>query len=506
MRILAFLLAAAVLPMPPALPIALPAALPVPPAVHAVLPIALPAALPVPPAVHAVLPIALPAALPVPPAVHAASADCSGASANDFDGDGTDDTVIGDPFAGAAGLGGAGAVHMLFGRGEGGTVVTAPRPGAGDGFGWSVRMTHLDADRCADLLIGAPYTDVSGLPDAGAVYAVYGGARRATARTVAPEPERDAHFGWSLAAGTTVVAVGAPHEDADGVRDAGAVYVFEPGAPDRARRISQESPGVSGSGEVGDMFGWSVAVGGLGGLPGEEDLAVGAPYENDDGVGRQDGEGKLDSGAIAVIFDVRGPREEYTGRKWDLHEVAPAEAGDRFGYAMAYAREGDVGYLAVSAPLGDGGGVEDSGLVRLFRAAGTAQLTPAGVFDQGAEGAAGDGYGFSLAFGGGESGEDTRLAVGIPFRGPQQRGGVRLVPVRDPGQARLVGRGGPGDRSGWAVGFSGNRLVVGAPDRGASGAAALLGRNDATGITLTPGTGKVPGVGGESADFGAAVG
>lgn len=447
------------------------------------------------------------AMLAVPPAAGTASAlstACSGASASDFDGDGTDDAVVGDPFADHHGIAGAGAVHVLLGRGEGATVVSAPEPGAGDGFGWSVKLTHLDADRCADLLIGAPYADVSGLRDAGAVYAVYGGAGREAVRLVAPRPEREAHFGWSLASGGTLVAVGAPYEDAGGVADAGAVYLFETGALGAGRRISQDSEGVSGNSEAGDMFGWSVAIGRLGGAPGEQDLAVGAPYENDDGLGRQDGEGMLDSGSIAVLFDVRTARGGYTGRKWDLHEIVDADAGDRFGYAMAYAEEGDVGYLAVSAPLGDGGRVKDSGLVHLFQASSTAEITPAGVFDQGPEGAAGEGYGFSLAFTG-EGG--ARLAVGVPFDGPDQRGGVRLVPVRDPGRSRLVGRGEPGDRAGWSVGFSGNRLVVGAPDRNGSGAVALLGRNDSTGIPLAPGTGKVPALdGGGPADFGAAVG
>ncbi|MGV9778418.1 hypothetical protein [Streptosporangium sp. NPDC003464] len=452
----------------------------------------------------------LAAALPLLPAASAVSvpavsvADCSGAGASDFDGDGTDDTVVGDPFAAPGGVDGAGSVHVLFGRGTGGRAVSAPVPAAGDGFGWSVKLTHLDADRCADLLIGAPYADVSGRADAGAVYAVYGGAERAAVRVVAPGPEADAHFGWSLASGGGVVAVGAPYEDVGGVTDAGAAYLFEAGTLGRGRRISQDTGGVSGNGETGDLFGWSVAVGRLGGAPGEPDLAVGAPYENDDGPGRQDGAGTPDSGAISVIYDVRGSRETYAGRGWSLHELTDAGAGDRFGYAMAYAEEGDVAYLAVSAPLGDGGRVKDSGLVRLFQASSTAEITAAGAFDQGAEGAAGEGYGFSLAFTG-EAG--ARLAVGVPFDGPDQRGGVWLTPVREPGRARLVGRGGPGDRSGWSVGFSGNRLVVGAPDRGAAGAVTLLGRNDATGIPLSPGTGEVPGVaGGGSADFGAAVG
>ncbi|GAA3134068.1 hypothetical protein GCM10017600_49540 [Streptosporangium carneum] len=434
----------------------------------------------------------------------APAADCAGAGSNDFDGDGVDDTVVGDPFAAPGGHGGAGAVHLLFGKGERGKVVSAPSPEAGEGFGWSVKLTRLDADRCADLLIGAPYADVAGQRDAGAVYAVYGGAERKPVRLVSSTPEADAHFGWSLASDGAVIAVGAPHEDADGVEDAGAVHLFDSGSLAGERRISQDTEGVPGSSEVGDMFGWSLAVGRLGGALDEPDLAVGAPYDNDDGRGRQSGEGKRDAGSIAVLFDVREPKQEYAAKDWDLHEIVPTDAGDRLGYAMAYGQEGDVGYLAVSAPLGDGGQVKDSGLVRLFRASGTEEVAPLATLDQGADGAAGEGYGFSLAFTG-EGG--TRLAVGVPFDGPDQRGGVRLVPVRDPARAQLVALGGAGDHFGWSVAFSGNRLVVGAPDHGRSGAVALLGRNDGTGTLLSPGTGEVPALSeGDSADFGATVG
>lgn len=82
-----------------------------------------------------------------------------------------------------------------------------------------------------------------------------------------------------------------------------------------------------------------------------------------------------------------------------------------------------------------------------------------------------------------------------------------MIPLGNPGQAGPVAWGRAGDHVGWAVGFSGNRLVAGAPDQGASGAVTLLGRNDATGIRLAPGAGQVPAVdGGGPADFGAAVG
>lgn len=409
------------------------------------------------------------------------------------------DTAIGDPFASPSGVTGAGAVHLLSGKGGDSKVVRAPEPAAGDGFGWSVRLADLDGDGCADLVAGAPYTDVAGQRDAGAVYVVYGTADRSPMRLVSSAPEAGAHLGWSLAVGQGTLVAGAPHEDADGVEDAGAVHLFDLNAGSGAGwRITQNTEGVSGNSEPGDMFGWSVALGRMGGERDTIDLAVGAPYDNDDGTGPQQSGGAADAGSMSVIYDVSGAKDTYTGRKWDLHKIVETHAGDRFGYAMAYAEEDGVGYLAVSAPLGDGGGVRDSGLVRLFQATATEELTPLATLDQGTRGASGDGYGFSLALTG-EGG--ARLAVGIPFGGSGGKGRVEVVPVRDPSAARGVEQGEAGDRFGWAVGFGGNRLVVGAPDRDGSGAVTVLGRNDATGTPLTPALDD-----GESAEFGNAVG
>ncbi|MER5646210.1 hypothetical protein [Streptosporangium sp. NPDC002524] len=173
---------------------------------------------------------------------------------------------------------------------------------------------------------------------------------------------------------------------------------------------------------------------------------------------------------------------------------------------MAYTEQGGIGYLAVGAPLGDGGEVKDSGLVQLFQSSGDREVSPLATLHQGAEGAEGEGYGFSLAFTGEGAGE-VRLAVGVPFDGTGGQGGVRLVTLGEQATSTLVAQSEAGDHFGWSVGFSGNRLVVGAPDRGGAGAVVLLGRNDPQGIPLSPGTGKIPALeDAASADFGSAVG
>ncbi|MFC6537981.1 hypothetical protein ACFQES_14485 [Nonomuraea salmonea] len=269
--------------------------------------------------------IGLLAAMTGVPAV-ADTAACAGAA--DFDGDGVDDVVVGDPFGDEQ----KGAVHVL----SAGKVVpvAVPGPAKGDGFGWSVRLAQVNGDACADLVVGAPYADVDGVEDAGAAYVIFGGQAAPPLLLTATQPQRFGHFGWSVAARGDLVAIGAPYEDEGDLPDAGAVYVRK-GAGE-LRRISQESVDVRGNSEVGDQFGWSLAFG-----P-ENALVVGVPYENDDGLGRQVEDGKIDSGSVVLIDDVLAAK--LASVKIDSPTGA---SGDRYGYAVAYA-EGS-GY-AISSP------------------------------------------------------------------------------------------------------------------------------------------------------------
>ncbi|NRQ35017.1 hypothetical protein HII36_24800 [Nonomuraea sp. NN258] len=374
------------------------------------------------------------AAPPVPalaaPAVAAtggAGAACTGA-ASDFDGDGQDDVAVGDPF----GDGQKGAVHVL----SGGKVVpvAVSGPARGDGFGWSVRLAKVDGDACADLVIGAPYTDVDDAQDAGAVYIVFGGGTgRSPLLLTAPQPQRFAHFGWSLAARGNLVAIGAPYEDDGQVVDAGAAYVRKGDGP--VRRISQETSDVRGNSEVGDQFGWSLAFGPRNGL------VVGVPYENDDGAGRQVEAGKLDSGSVVFIDDAFAP--ELVSLKLD----SPTDAqGDKYGYAVAYA---DGSGYAVSAP--------GPGYVQLLDA-GKRQVRKVTQAGRSA-------FGFSLA-----ASADGRLAIGAPYGG-----GVRVISWRNPAEDRTLADA--GGLFGWSVAFSGNKLYVGQPDARPYGKVGVAARN-----------------------------
>ncbi|MFC5830555.1 hypothetical protein [Nonomuraea insulae] len=373
-----------------------------------------------------------------------AAVACAGAA--DFDGDGVDDVAVGDPFADDQ----KGAVHVL----SGGKVVPVSVPGLvrGDGFGWSVRLAQVNGDACADLVIGAPYADADGAEDSGAAYVVYGGGVAPPQRLDPPQPQRFAHFGWSLAARGDLVAIAAPYEDERQLLDVGAIYVRQ-GAGE-LRRISQETVDVRGNSEVGDQFGWSMAFGAKNGL------VVGVPYENDDGTGRQVDSGKIDSGSVVFIDDVLAPK--VTSLKLDSPTAA---SGDRYGYAVAYS-EGS-GY-AVSSP--------GHGYVQLLDPAKkpTRRVTQAGK----------QAFGFSMA-----ASADGRLAIGAPYGG-----GVRVVSWKDAAEdRRLAAQDG---LLGWSVAFSGNKLYVGQPDARPFGKVAVAGRNAETLQPLQPSKG---------ADFGISV-
>jgi hypothetical protein len=190
----------------------------------------------------------------------------------------------------------------------------------GDRFGSVLEAADFDGNGSDDLVIGAPGFNPGGpdRPEVGKVVVIYESAAGVLRRDEWAQDspgmeglsETFDRFGTALATGdidangSPDLVVGVPGED-DG---AGAVAVLysEPGtglhplAQGRNQLITQDSViddhGVMAGSELGDEFGSSVAVGDFNG-DGGADVAVGVPNESEDGIAR--------TGAIAVLYGQR---------------------------------------------------------------------------------------------------------------------------------------------------------------------------------------------------------
>ncbi len=306
----------------------------------------------------------------------------------------------------------------------------------GDGFGMAMA---LDGDT---LFVGAGDDDDEA-NNAGAVYVFSnaGGSWTQTQKLVSPTAEANGRFGGetkTIAADGGVLAIGAFLEDVGTNADEGQVHLFEWNGTSWVFDTTINSP----AGSATDQFGRYIAIDG-------DTLVIAAANEDigpstyDEGalhvyekqsngtwlhvkqlfassratgqrVGERiaidrdvivagnrkyDGSAGNDQGAAYVFEKING--------SWQQTETArltpaDADAGDIFGYDVAVSGH----TIAVSAVYDDDLG-QDAGAVYLFHKAG-GQWSEAEKITT-ADGAAGDGVGWSLAL------EDDLLAFGAPF-------------------------------------------------------------------------------------------
>ncbi|HKA14048.1 MAG TPA: integrin alpha, partial [Myxococcota bacterium] len=219
----------------------------------------------------------------------------------------------------------------------------------------------LNLDGYADLVIGAPLDDGGGAPGSqrGAVFIHFGSA---TGPSPAPGltifgQEDGAHFGASIAFvgdvnghGAPDLLVGAPLDDGDGNStdegiDRGRAFIFF-GGP-----AMDATPDVVMTGaEPGAEFGTSVARVADTNGDGFDDWLVGAPFDDGDGNGTDEG---TDRGRAFFFYGSSTPDGVP-----DVTFTGP-EVGSQFGYAVDSA--GDINHggaedIAVGAPLDDGDG------------------------------------------------------------------------------------------------------------------------------------------------------
>ena len=224
-------------------------------------------------------------------------------------------------------------------------------------MGRALAAGRFDNDAYPDLAIGTPMKDVGGLADCGRVYIIRGsgvglvsiGGAALDPVSLANNPQSDARFGSSLAAGYFFdsagpldLAVGEPEADLGGQADAGRVVIldFDPvPAPSLVpQEIDTKSQlvGLPGSGaEVADRFGSALAAGRFD-LDGYDELAISVPYENLD----LGAEGSFTDAGIAHIY-YGGSGGLTTGAYTTFSAISQNDltrASDLFGWALAFGR------------------------------------------------------------------------------------------------------------------------------------------------------------------------
>lgn len=391
-----------------------------------------------------------------------AAAGCAGVD-SDYNGDGVRDTAIADPEATVGAKADAGAVTVVYGGGAGTIqlqqdLASVPGDaGAGSKFGYAMAQADLNGDGCSDLVAAAPYADIAGVRDAGAVYVIYGapaglGSGPAAATYIQGEhsvpgaPEVGDVFGYSVAAGKSssgaYLAIGVPGEDLNvpapsgtgtvAMRDAGA-FVYIRGSV--VGWVDQNSPDVAGGIEADDRFGASLAGD-------ASHLAVGGPGE---AIGANGFAGAV--WLFGHTVDSTGSPKPLSDANQDAPDISPddvADSGDRFATSIALAPMPDKtgtyaggSYLAVGSPGEDVGAAADAGSLTLYKVTAAGAITVVtGELNQDAAGVGdtadpGDFFGQELAAT--VQGTSLRLAVGVPGEESSDehidKGGVQIFSV-----------------------------------------------------------------------------
>jgi hypothetical protein len=287
-------------------------------------------------------------------------------AAGDFNNDGFDDLVLSSPrelVPGSTARGGV--VAWAFGSPTGVVVRAISRENQdGAEYGLALATGDFNGDGFDDTAIGSPGYGATGSDDSGRVdiflgqnapALTFGLTLRQGVNGLPGASEAGDRFGAVLAVGNfdsdpwDELVVGIPGEDIGSVTDAGAVMVLtRSGATvlGSGSFIDQDSPGIPGTVEAGDGFGYSLATGRFNGSPSFDGLAIGAPFED---LGTT-----ADGGWVVVINSTASGLDLSSAVSYTTedYENTGAVAGANYGWSLAAGRfaGGSQDHLAVGAP------------------------------------------------------------------------------------------------------------------------------------------------------------
>jgi hypothetical protein len=284
------------------------------------------------------------------------------APAGDVNGDGEQDVLVAAPRNNSKGPN-SGEVYLFYGPVSEGEIDVSEADvtltgASGDHAGLSIAADDVDGDGLSDVVVGAPYNDTGGT-NAGAVYVVRGSSSL-TAEVHLPS-EADATYngendfdllGFSVATvgdeGSDSVLAGAPGDDTGG-QNAGAAYLVRDENSGESAVGTAADVTYTGAGEA-DRAGWSVSAAGDVTGDGWGEVIVGAPRNDSTG---------FNAGAAYVLATDRGGQVSVT-RGLTLEGEA---AEDWAGFAVSDAgdvNDDGFGDVVVGAPYNDAAG-NDSG-------------------------------------------------------------------------------------------------------------------------------------------------
>lgn len=271
---------------------------------------------------------------------------------------------------GAPGVAGTGVVYLLTGT-PGGVTLTAVRvlrmPGAADGDRFGAALADCNGvavgvpGRDVVLAVGVPGREVAGAAAAGAVMSFSAGRPTLIEEGLDGTPgvpEPGDQFGEVLSCSyfSEHPLIGVPHEDVGAAVDAGMVVWAGSG-----QAWTQDSLGVAGTAENGDLFGAALSI--------TDVIAIGVPGEDiwnlaDAGIVQYLGGISEDAGVPFRYVPLWAESQDTPG------VPGAVEAGDRFGASLALAalctENGGTAVFAVGAPGEDLGAVADAGTVTVL--------------------------------------------------------------------------------------------------------------------------------------------